>query len=159
MDIRNQHVSTENFWEMYSQFEQDTYKTLRSENKLKNAYYLARHLLIRLFACLIVIPSSLAFMLFILSSYDFGMVEMANSILTGNEPMTANDVGMLAQTWLFLGGLILMMSWPLWTWKSPARRETDLQLNLWWYEHGDKLPVARLRQSLDHAVTPQGDRQ
>lgn len=139
-----QTVTQENFWQQHKEFKTFSYKQAWQKLKWQSFFSLVNWLVARLIFCGVMCPASIIASLLILNAWDVGWVETLNSVFLGHvEQYTTDDVQAFLRTWLVLSGIIFAIGFVLAPWKSPAARQVELEMDNWWRQHSDKLPLGK----------------
>jgi hypothetical protein len=152
------HVTTENFWESYENARRQAYKDAWSDNKTKTVVATIQKVLSRLILSYIFFPPATLFTLFLLDSWSFGMVEVANTVLAAL-PNTATEGEMYAllKAWLISGTLIFAVFAILTPWGEPVGSIAEKTMNDWWKEHshlmGLTIPVTEPKNKSEDKKT------
>ena len=140
-------VTEDNFWSARSSFQKESMKEAWSSLKWKCGISLAVSILVRLFLAYIAIPATMMFLIFLLESNSEGLASTLNSIFIGHtEAVTEITAKNLVHYYHFIAVFIFMLTWMI-PWVSPARRQVNSEMDLWWERNGSKLPVAPLKSA------------
>lgn len=139
-----QTVTQENFWQVYKEFKAFSFKQAWHNLKWYSVVSLANWIIVRLLFSGLMCPASIIASLLIFNAWDVGWIETLNSVFLGHvEQYTAGDVQAFLSTWLVLSGSIFVIGFVLAPWKSPVTRQIELEMDNWWRQHSDKLPVGK----------------
>lgn len=148
MDVRNQAVTTDNFWEARSTFEKELLKANWAKLKWHSLISFTFSIIKRTFVSFIVVPPTIAYTIFVLENLDHGLIYTYNAWFIGMEPLTQSSAAAAVTMWLFIGFVIFGFSWIL-PWVSPAKRETENTMREWWTLYGSKVPMVSRAEAHD----------
>lgn len=135
-------VTEKNFWNKQADYEKSCRKEAWQQLKVRFSISLAMATLKRLVASFFVAPALFVFAFFLLEAYNEGLVATLNDVFVGHtEAITASSAHDLKAVWATCGLVFFLFSW-LAPWYSPVDSEVQRKMNLWWQEHGSKLPTS-----------------
>lgn len=142
-----QSVTPDNFWQQRKEFEKSTYKQAWRDLKWRCGLSLTSWIISRAILCGVAYPCSILGFLVVAQAWETSWVEALNAAFIGHtEPFTAESVDGLLRIWMMFFVLSFGVVIGFAPWKSPAARQVEREMDLWWRQHGDKMPEAQWKQ-------------